>query len=49
LGEPTEGAQQQSVREFLAGVVKKKLGLKVVSTVEGDQRTYRILSTAKQT
>jgi hypothetical protein len=40
--------QQHSVRGFLAGVIKKKLGLKVVSTVEGDQRTYRILSTAKQ-
>lgn len=42
------GWQQHSVRGFLAGVVKKKLGLKVVSTVEDDQRTYRILATAKQ-
>lgn len=44
----TTGWQQHSVRGFLAGVVKKKLGLKVVSTVEGDRRTYRILATAKQ-
>jgi len=44
----TTGWQQHSVRGFLAGVVKKKLRLKVVSTVEGDQRTYRGLATAKQ-
>lgn len=44
----TTGWQQHSVRGFLAGVVKRKLGLKVLSTVEGDQRTYRILSTTKQ-
>jgi hypothetical protein len=42
------GWQQHSVRGFLAGVVKKKLGLNVVSTVEDGQRTYRILSTGKQ-
>jgi hypothetical protein len=41
------GWQQHSVRGFLAGVVRKKLGLKLVSAVEADQRTYRIIS-AKQ-
>jgi hypothetical protein len=35
------------VRGFLAGVVRKKLGLDLVSVVEADQRTYRIVA-AKQ-
>lgn len=41
------GWQQHSVRGFLAGVVRKKLDLDLVSTVEADQRTYRIVA-AKQ-
>jgi hypothetical protein len=42
------GWQQHSVRGFLAGVVRKKLGLELASTVEADQRIYRIVA-AKQT
>lgn len=42
------GWQQHSVRGFLAGVVRKKLGLELVSAVEADQRIYRIVA-AKQT
>ena len=38
------GWQQHSVRGFLAGVVRKKLGLELVSTVETDQRIYRIVA-----
>lgn len=41
------GWQQHSVRGFLAGVVRKKLGLELVSAVETDQRIYRIVA-AKQ-
>jgi hypothetical protein len=41
------GWQQHSVRGFLAGVVRKKLGLELVSAVEADQRVYRIVA-AKQ-
>jgi hypothetical protein len=41
------GWQQHSVRGFLAGVVRKKLGFELVSGVEADQRTYRIIA-AKQ-
>ena len=41
------GWQQHSVRRFLAGVVRKKLGLELVSAVEADQRIYRIIA-AKQ-
>jgi hypothetical protein len=41
------GWQSHSVRGFLAGVVRKKLGLDLVSVVEADQRTYRIVA-AKQ-
>lgn len=41
------GWQQHSVRGFLAGVVRKKLGLELASAVDADQRIYRIV-TAKQ-
>ena len=41
------GWQQHSVRGFLAGVVRKKLGLELASAVEADQRIYRIIA-AKQ-
>ena len=43
----TTGWQQHSVRGFLTGVIKKKLGLDLVSAVEGKQRIYRIAA-AKQ-
>jgi hypothetical protein len=36
--------QQHSVRGFLAGVVRKKLALNLVSEKRGDQRIYRIAS-----
>ena len=36
------GWQQHSVRGFLAGVVRKKLGLNLVSTAAEGGRVYRI-------
>jgi hypothetical protein len=41
------GWQQHSVRGFLAGVVRKRLGLELVSSLEADQRIYRVIA-AKQ-
>ena len=34
--------QSHSVRGAISGAIKKKLGLKVVSEMRGEERTYRI-------
>ena len=40
------GWQQHSVRGFLAGVVKKKLKLKLASKIVGEERVYSISKAA---
>ena len=40
--------QEHSVRAFLAGTVKKKLGLDIASAKEGRGRVYRIAIASKQ-
>jgi len=40
---PVTGWQPHSVRGFLAGVIRKKLGLNLVSTAANNGRLYRIV------
>jgi hypothetical protein len=43
------GWQQHSVRGFLAGVIRKKLGLNLVSAAAENGRIYRITDRAAST